>query len=110
MSSANIGNINTYLALTQRDRLRGQALGRISPDYPPTVQILLQLKDSGGCFPVAQLEWELEQKYTDTFRGSTFRDALKKLRDNAFLELDGDVLSATAKITEKGLEQLALWD
>jgi hypothetical protein len=109
MSSANIGNINTYLSLAQSRRTRGTALGRIASDMPPALQLLLQLSDDGGSVPVSQLEWELQQKYEDTFAGGAFRDVLKKLRDSQFVEVTGDVLSPLAAITEKGKGQLALW-
>ena len=109
MSSSSIGNINTYLSLMKNRSTRGQALGGIVTDLPPAIQVLLQLRDNGGSAPIAQLEWELELKYAEAFRGSTFRDALKKLRDNAFLSLSGDPLSYIATITDKGIEQLTLW-
>ena len=109
MSSSNIANINTYLNLAQNRRVRGQALGQVAPDLPPTIQLLLQLSDDGGSVPISQLEWELEQKYTEIFTGTTFRDVLKKLRDREFVEVSGDVLSPVAAITDKGKGQLALW-
>jgi len=109
MSSANIGNINTYLSLAQNRRTRGQAMGSIASDLPPTLQLLLQLNDDGGSVAVGQLEWELQQKYDNVFSSGSFRDVLKKLRDSEFVDVSGDVLNPMVAITEKGKGQLALW-
>jgi hypothetical protein len=115
MSSGNVGSINTYLRMSQAGGAIGEGSSAsfnrsVQTEFPPTILLLGVLHGRAEGLPLENLKDQFYRMVPPGSSGPEFRDTLAKLRDKGFVEISGDVLSAVVKITEKGEEQLALWD